>query len=182
MDEDEQTIIAALMDEATIYCGPLLPLQGDVVPFFYGLWKASVKKESVSSAATDVELEDVYLAVMERVGRAIASSSDSEEMTIPDGVPHVIRSVLVDLSKCYETILTQRHIRDKILTLFRSIWAFGVVHGDIQSRHIRSTLDTNFCLFAQKELRLIDFDRGRIAESAEEVEVEVARFMEWMGG
>ena len=59
---------AAVHTEAKLYCGRLQPLQGSVVPRYYGLWKASLHGQ------------EVYAIILEYVPSDIAMPLSSQEL------------------------------------------------------------------------------------------------------
>ncbi len=75
-EETPSTVLSAIENEANLYCGPLRPLQGRVLPEFYGLWKSRMEDENHRQ-------HDVYLVMMEEVGLPTADSTEAEEAHIP---------------------------------------------------------------------------------------------------
>lgn len=65
VEEDRQTIVDCIMNEANLFDGPLRQLQGVVVPEYYGLYEG-VKNDATGTGP-------VYLAVMESAGKALAN-------------------------------------------------------------------------------------------------------------
>lgn len=94
----------------------------------------------------------LYALVLERVGRAIHRRRDGTKAT-------------------WESLLPQQ--RRAVASLYTKVHAAGVVHGDIELRHVRRELDGVRGVGCGGGLRLIDFEGARaVGEKASLLEKE----------
>jgi hypothetical protein len=98
-----------IMHEATLYEQPLAPLQGVVVPRFFGLWSGCLGSPGATPPREAEQGIEILLLVTEY---------------LPDECP-----------PRYEMTPSQKEV---IKDLYASLAKAGVVHGDIERRHWRA--------------------------------------------
>ena len=87
-EDDETTMVQAIKQEASLYCGPLIQLQGRQVPRFHGLFKGQIFLDDPQRhTAVDINRDDVsnrsadvYFMLLDRAGGELCNDDDVQSL------------------------------------------------------------------------------------------------------
>jgi len=151
----------AIIREWRIYQS-MTGLQGQLVPRCYGLFH--------SSRFFVLLLEDVGREIGQQVGEKVeVGGGDDRAEESWHGIKPSIRYKSTKEALPLDRKLTGTLTRHGVLNLYKNLHSHGVVHHDIETRHLRAS--------PEKSLKLIDFDQAEdvLTLGKERFAVEVRR-------
>ena len=128
-----------ILGEADLYTTNMLPLQGTVVPRFYGVW--ALEREP-----------------------CLPSAGPAQEQTRSDSLSECVLTILEDVGEPFKPDHQTSRVgmaesdREMVRDAHRALHRVGVIHGEASHKMSHSRLDT------AGRIRLIDFERSERCE------------------